>query len=89
MFKLTVQTKQTWPGALGLLLFFAGSIGGLTYFGIQKRNQVRYGTASDAAILDMYGSGTRIPDGRMPQPDPDVVVLNPAEYQDLSTQPPF
>ncbi|KAL0583193.1 hypothetical protein ABG067_006892 [Albugo candida] len=80
--------RSTWPGALGLLLFFAGSIAGLTYFGIQKRNQVRYGTASDAAILDMYGSGTRIPDGRMPQPDPDVVVLNPAEYQDLTCEQP-
>ncbi|GLE09559.1 hypothetical protein PINS_up021287 [Pythium insidiosum] len=82
--------RSTWPGALGLVLILAGSIVGLTYYGMKVHDKVDAKVSSDAAIRERFGTGTLIADGRPATntTEEDINVVNPEQYKDKKCQQP-
>uniref|UniRef100_K3WF81 Glycoside hydrolase family 5 domain-containing protein n=1 Tax=Globisporangium ultimum (strain ATCC 200006 / CBS 805.95 / DAOM BR144) TaxID=431595 RepID=K3WF81_GLOUD len=80
--------RSTWPGALALFLVAAGSVFGLVYYGIKLKNDVNDQVASDAAVRNIYSSGTAISDGRPTVEVTDITITNPAKYTDNKCQQP-
>ncbi|KAJ0393708.1 hypothetical protein P43SY_007550 [Pythium insidiosum] len=82
--------RSTWPGALGLVLILAGSIVGLTYYGMKVHDKVDAKVSSDAAIRERFGTGTLIADGRPNgnSSEEDINVVNPEQYKDKKCQQP-
>lgn len=77
---------QTWPGALGLFILVVGSIAGLTYYGIQKHNDVQTAVvSSEAAQEATYTSGEQIDDGGAADTTTDISITNPKTYESRGT----
>lgn len=54
------------------------------YYGIKLKDNVNTKVASDAAVRNMYSSGTAISDGRPAVEDADISITNPEKYTDNS-----
>jgi len=65
-----------------------GSVAGLTYYGIEKHDNVRTETTdSSAAVEATYTSGDWIDDGGVEDATTDLSVTNPKTYTDKSASP--
>lgn len=62
----------------------AGSIAGLTYYGLQLHSNVKTSNTDSEAVAARYGSGTYIDDGTSEGSEADITVTNPSSYTDLS-----
>lgn len=66
-----------------------GSVAGLTYYGIQKHNDIRTeSTDSSAAVEATYTSGDWIDDGGVEDATTDLTVTNPKTYTDKGCEQP-